>query len=324
MAIKPPATATATIAGRIVTRARPTVAQYSTTAPSPPTNARSAIWRPRAGWCAIEPPDAPYRSASAIAIRMAASPALKRKNFTPASRETKTGVKAMPTPRCARKRKRTVGSQEAIVDLRPVHNVPPGVDVIGPAVLILQVVRVFPHVDAEDDLLPFHQRAVLVRGAFDHELATLIDHPRPAAAEAADTGLLQLLLELVETAERRVDRGGDRPARLAARLRRHDLPEHGVVDMAAAVVAHCGADVLRHGVDAAQQILGALRLQFGMLVQRRVQIGDVRVVMLPVVNLHRLLVDVRFERIGRVRKRRKRVSHRTFLLVGLRRSSRRP
>src|SRR5436190_2176248 len=40
--------------------------------------------------------------------RIAASPVLKRKNFTPASRETKTSVNAMPTPRCARKRKRTV------------------------------------------------------------------------------------------------------------------------------------------------------------------------------------------------------------------------
>src|SRR5258706_14302138 len=43
-----------------------------------------------------------------MAIRIAASPALNRKNFTPASREPKTSVKAMPTPRCARNRNRTV------------------------------------------------------------------------------------------------------------------------------------------------------------------------------------------------------------------------
>ena len=52
--------------------------------------------------------DAGYRNASAMAIRTAASPALKRKNFTPASRETNTSVNTMPTPRWARKRKRTV------------------------------------------------------------------------------------------------------------------------------------------------------------------------------------------------------------------------
>ena len=54
-AIKPLATATATMAGRIVARARPTVAQYSTSAASAQPNARSAIWFPRDGSCATEP-----------------------------------------------------------------------------------------------------------------------------------------------------------------------------------------------------------------------------------------------------------------------------
>ena len=33
-----------------------------------------------------------------------------------------------------------------------------------------------------------------------------------------------------------------------------------------------------------------------MLVERRVQVGDVRLMMLAVMDLHRLAVDVRFER----------------------------
>ncbi len=49
------------------------------------------------------------RSASATPIRMAAIPALKRKNFTPASRETSTSVKTIPRPRWVRKRNRTTG-----------------------------------------------------------------------------------------------------------------------------------------------------------------------------------------------------------------------
>src|SRR4249919_2700564 len=40
--------------------------------------------------------------------KTAASPPLKRKNLTPASRGTNSSVNAMPTPRCARKKKRTV------------------------------------------------------------------------------------------------------------------------------------------------------------------------------------------------------------------------
>ena len=100
----PPTTATPTIAGRIDASVRPTVAQYTTIA-ALATSASAA---------SAAVPTAPIgrrhgdRNASATAIRIAASPALKRKNFTPASRETSASVKTIPTPRCARKRKRTV------------------------------------------------------------------------------------------------------------------------------------------------------------------------------------------------------------------------
>src|SRR5215208_6317361 len=106
------------------------------------------------------------RKANATAIKTAARPALNRKNFTPASRETSARVKTIPIARCVRKRKRT-SSAQPFVDLGPVHDVPPGVDVIGPAVLVFQIVGVLPDVDAEDGLFAFHQRAVLVRGALD-------------------------------------------------------------------------------------------------------------------------------------------------------------
>src|SRR5579872_4005887 len=99
---------------------------------------------------------------------------------------------------------------KSLVHFGPVDHVPPRADVIRTAVLILQVVRVLPDVDAEDDLLAFHQRAVLVRAALDGELAAVVDHPRPAAAEAADAGLRELLLERVERSEGSVDRVGDR------------------------------------------------------------------------------------------------------------------
>src|ERR1700732_4503149 len=164
-----------------------------------------------------------------MARRMAARPALNRKNFTPASRETNTSVKMMPTPRCERKRNRTVErdirslypagrieqalrppgppgqtallGREALVHFRPVHHVPPRGDVVGPAVLVFQVVGVLPDVDAEHRLLAFHERAILVRRALDHELAAVIDHPRPSAAEPADRGFRDLFLHGVEAAE---------------------------------------------------------------------------------------------------------------------------
>ena len=62
-------------------------------------------------------------------------------------------------------------------------------------------------------------------------------------------------------------------------------------------------------VDAADQILGALLLQLGMLLQRGVQVVHVRRMMLVVVNLHRLLVDVRLERGVVVGQRRNCMRH---------------
>ena len=49
-------------------------------------------------------------------------------------------------------------------------------------------------------------------------------------------------------------------------------------------------------VDAAAEILDALALQVGILLERGVQIIDVRLMVLPVVDLHRLRVAVGLER----------------------------
>jgi hypothetical protein len=73
----------------------------------------------------------------------------------------------------------------------------------------------------------------------------------------------------------------------------------------AAVVAHRRLDVVRHAVDALDQVVEALVVQLWMLVERGIQVGDVSLVMLAVMDLHRLAVDMRFERGGIVRQRRK-------------------
>ena len=156
-----------------------------------------------------------------------------------------------------------------------------------------------PHVESEHGNLPFHERAVLVGGAEHLELAARDGKPRPAAAEPGRPGCGQLLLERREAAERLLDRVGEGAARLTAAAlarRRHDRPEQRVIVVAAPVVAHRGTDVLRHARDAAEQRLEALLVQRGMLVERRVQVAHVRLMMLAVVDLHRLGVDVRLQR----------------------------
>ena len=55
--------------------------------------------------------------------------------------------------------------------------------------------------------------------------------------------------------------------------------------------------------------------ELGRLLDRRVQVVDVRLMMLAVMDLHRLRVDVRLERVVGVRERRQRKGHCRFSCV---------
>src|ERR1035441_7659840 len=83
---------------------------------------------------------------------------------------------------------------EAFVDLVPVDDVPPCGEVVGAAVLVLQVVGVLPDVVAEDGVEAAGEGRVLVGGGDDLEFAALEDEPAPAGAELLGGGLVELLL----------------------------------------------------------------------------------------------------------------------------------
>src|SRR5215813_1934868 len=80
-------------------------------------------------------------------------------------------------------------SAQAPVDLFPIDDVPPRVDVVRAAVLVLQIVRMLPDVEAEDRLLAVHHRIVLVRRALDCDLPAVVHDPCPPAAEPPDRSL---------------------------------------------------------------------------------------------------------------------------------------
>src|SRR5579884_1097358 len=194
-------------------------------------------------------------------------------------------------------------------DGRPVDDVPPGFDVIGALVLVFQVIRVFPNIDAENRHLVIHVGAVLVSGADDCQLAALRYQPAPAAAEAARGRFLVLGFEGVEVAESLLDIIRQGPARLTATALGHNLPEHAVVGVATPIVAHRGPDVFGHLVDLAEQVLDPLVLQIGMSFECLVQIVHVGLVVPIVVNLHGLGVNGRLQGIVGIRQWGERESH---------------
>ena len=148
---------------------------------------------------------------------------------------------------------------EALVDFVPVHNVPPGREVLGAAIVVFEIVGVFPNVVAENGEQALGDWAVLVGRADDlHCAAGFAGEPDPSAAELFDTSLVELGLEIFEIAESFIDDFGDRAAGIASALGLHDLPEHCVIYMSAAVVANGTTDVLGDGIEVADQVLSTL------------------------------------------------------------------
>ena len=53
---------------------------------------------------------------------------------------------------------------ESFLNFGPVHGVPPGSNVFGPAVLVLEIVGVFPNVESQDRVFAFGNGTILVGG----------------------------------------------------------------------------------------------------------------------------------------------------------------
>ncbi len=155
---------------------------------------------------------------------------------------------------------------------------------------------------------------VLVGSGDDFHFAFCVARqPYPSTAELADTGGVEFLLEGFEIAKSLLDHVGDGTAGIASALGLHDVPEHGVVHVAAAVVADGAADVFGDGVQVADEIFRSFLVEFGMFVEGRVKVLDIGGVMHVVMQVHRLFVDGRFERRVIVRQGGQFVRHFHFL-----------
>src|SRR6202158_4757141 len=95
-----------------------------------------------------------------------------------------------------------LGGGIALADLAPVHGIPPRLEVIGAAVLVIEIIGVLPDVVAEQCALAVHDRTVLVRAGLDREFAVLCDgHEHPARTELASARGVEIGLEFFQAAE---------------------------------------------------------------------------------------------------------------------------
>ena len=81
-----------------------------------------------------------------------------------------------------------------------------GLQIVGSAVSIVDVIGMLPHVDAENGLAAVDERVLAVRGLGCLDLAALQGEPAPTGAELGDARLDEVFLGLVDRAERILER----------------------------------------------------------------------------------------------------------------------
>src|SRR5882724_1603201 len=95
---------------------------------------------------------------------------------------------------------------ELLIRFVPIHQIPPSGDVFRAAILILEIVSVFPDVQTQDGFLAVHERAVLIRGGQNLEFrAAALDEPSPSGTEPGGRRGVEFFFERIEAAKVRGD-----------------------------------------------------------------------------------------------------------------------
>lgn len=174
------------------------------------------------------------------------------------------------------------GGLVALCHLVPVDQVEEGGDVIGAAVLHIDVVGVLPHIHGQDGGLAVAPRVLGVGGLGHLQLAVVDAQPGPARAKLGGACTLEGVLEGVKGAKVAVDGVSELAGGGAALVGAHGLPEEGVVDHLGGVIELGGGlapipGLQHHLFDGHVLVVGALDLV--------VQVGHVSLVVLAVVEL---------------------------------------
>ena len=180
----------------------------------------------------------------------------------------------------------------------PVRQLPEGLNVLGPRVAVVDVVGVLPDIAGQQGLVLGRQRRAGVAGRAQFESSVRhLNEPRPAGAEQPESGLGELLLELLEGPEVLLDPLEQRAGRFARGSRAEAVPVESVVPDLGGVVEDLslgGAhDVLEWQI---------LILSAG---DDLVQVVDVGLMVLAVVEFEGLRGDVRAQSVFGEWQRRK-------------------
>ena len=216
---------------------------------------------------------------------------LKRK-FTSFPQAAKAACGVLSGERPGRPAGKTIGVEPG--DLRPVHQLPPSLEVVSPPVLVLEVVGVLPHVTAQQG----HQRQgrVLVGGLLDGQTALPVGgQPGPAGAELSQGCLPHGGLQPRQTAEGPEDGPLQRRFGGGGRQGVEGAEVQAVVVYAPGVVPDALAELLRQRLPAETQLPKRPGLIGRRPLQQLIQGVHIGGEVLVVVKAQHLFVQLRLQ-----------------------------
>ena len=118
---------------------------------------------------------------------------------------------------------------------RPIDPVEDCANVVRPAVLVIQVIGVFPDITNQYRLQAFGQGCIGIGGLDDFQRFAFGCQPDPTATKLTDAASNELGFKLLIAAEAGVDRVGDSPFGLPATVRADAVPEDELCNNSATV-----------------------------------------------------------------------------------------
>src|SRR5260370_6442985 len=138
-------------------------------------------------------------------------------------------------------------------DIVPINRVPKRGDILRPAILMLQVVRVLPNIDSKNRcffFILFRDLVILIWCWRDLQIFTIHDQPSPTAPKKLGRRFAKLLLKIGEAPKSRVNCLREIAGGFTAVVLLQELPEQGVIEMTSGIVADRCSDVFRKCIQA--------------------------------------------------------------------------
>ena len=169
-------------------------------------------------------------------------------------------------------------------------------------IVMLQIIRMFPHINVQKKGHAVQGRCVLVGSGDDLKPSAVRDQPCITRTEYGEGSLFKLRFKILRTFE--LERHFiEEPGGLTGGARFfHTVKIEPMIEYASGVIAYRNLEMLRQTAPARQELFQRKLLKRGILIQKFVQIIYISLEMPVMVKAHCLFIDIWFQRIVSIRE----------------------